>query len=99
ARLLNKECLPFPPPIPLPPILEKMNSSSSKKFSIILIFTIWRSATWYPMIQAQVLRHHRHMFPQVTGTFQEWWYTVSLLLLTQSKVQLSMLKNKEKMFY
>ncbi|KAM9975285.1 hypothetical protein ACTFIW_010313 [Dictyostelium discoideum] len=23
------------------------------------------SATWYPMIQAQVPRHHRHMFPQV----------------------------------
>nr|AAA33195.1 ORF3 [Dictyostelium discoideum] len=66
-----KQCLAFPPPILLPSILEKMNSSSSKKVSIILIFPIWRSATWYPMIQAQVPRHHRHMFPQVLGTFQE----------------------------
>ncbi|KAM9957039.1 hypothetical protein ACTFIR_003776 [Dictyostelium discoideum] len=48
-----------------------MNSSSSRKVSIILIFTIWRSETWHLMIQAQVLRHHRYMFPQVLGTFKD----------------------------
>ncbi|KAM9955129.1 hypothetical protein ACTFIW_008793 [Dictyostelium discoideum] len=35
------------------------------------MFPIYRPATWYPMIQAQVPRHHCHMFPQVLGTFQE----------------------------
>ncbi|KAM9975689.1 hypothetical protein ACTFIW_003638 [Dictyostelium discoideum] len=71
-RLESMEAMSgLPPPILLPSILEKMNSSSLKKVSIILIFPIWRSATWYPMIQAQVLRHHRHMFPQLLGTFQE----------------------------
>ncbi|KAM9975507.1 hypothetical protein ACTFIW_012091 [Dictyostelium discoideum] len=29
------------------------------------------------MIQAQVPRHHRHMFPQVLGTFQEIDQTIS----------------------
>ncbi|KAM9974102.1 hypothetical protein ACTFIR_009444 [Dictyostelium discoideum] len=33
--------------------------------------TEFLSATWYPMIRAQVPRHHRHMFPQVLGTSQE----------------------------
>ncbi|KAK5579988.1 hypothetical protein RB653_009678 [Dictyostelium firmibasis] len=65
------QCLAFPPPILLPSVMEKMNLLSSKMVSIILIFPIWRSATWYPMIQAQVPRHHRHLFPQVLGTFQE----------------------------
>ncbi|KAM9974189.1 hypothetical protein ACTFIR_003905 [Dictyostelium discoideum] len=48
-----------------------MYSSISKNFSIILIFPIWRSATWYPMIKVKVIRHHRHMFPRVLGTFLE----------------------------
>ncbi|KAM9955049.1 hypothetical protein ACTFIW_008713 [Dictyostelium discoideum] len=60
-----KQCLAFPPPILLPSIPKKINSSSSKKVSIILIFLIWRSATWYPMIQAQVPRHHRHMLDSI----------------------------------
>ncbi|KAM9967296.1 hypothetical protein ACTFIR_007536 [Dictyostelium discoideum] len=48
-----------------------MYSSISKNFSIILIFPIWRSANWYPMIKKKVIRHHRHMFPRVLGTFLE----------------------------
>ncbi|KAM9997168.1 hypothetical protein ACTFIZ_007907 [Dictyostelium cf. discoideum] len=70
-RLESMETMSGVPPILLPSILEKMNSSSSKKVSIILIFPNWRSATWYPMIQAQVPSHQRHMFPQVLGTFRE----------------------------
>ncbi|KAN0015734.1 hypothetical protein ACTFIU_005681 [Dictyostelium citrinum] len=35
------------------------------KVSIILIFPVWRSATWYSMIQSQVPRDHYHLFPQV----------------------------------
>ncbi|KAM9972513.1 hypothetical protein ACTFIW_006056 [Dictyostelium discoideum] len=67
--ILWKQCLASPTPILLPSILEKMNSSSWKKVYIILIFPIWKSATWYPMIEEHVPRDH--MFLQVLGTFQE----------------------------
>ncbi|KAM9954809.1 hypothetical protein ACTFIW_000912 [Dictyostelium discoideum] len=65
--ILWKQCLASPTPILLPSILEKMNSSSWKKVYIILIFPIWKSATWYPMIEEHVPRDH--MFLQEIGDY------------------------------
>ncbi|KAM9975647.1 hypothetical protein ACTFIW_000764 [Dictyostelium discoideum] len=66
-----KQYLAFPPPILLAFYPGEYELIQFEEGFYNTDLPIWRSATWYPMIQAQFPRHHRHMFPQVLGTFQE----------------------------
>ncbi|KAM9972457.1 hypothetical protein ACTFIW_010439 [Dictyostelium discoideum] len=50
----------------------------------ILIFPIWRSATWYPMIQEQVPRHHRHISPHTAEFLMKSWKSSTLNVYSSS---------------